>query len=43
MERMEQTKVVHCKVKPYDVYIGRGGGEYGKWGNPYSHKKGTTA
>lgn len=23
--------VVHCKVDPYDVYIGRGG----KWGNPF--------
>lgn len=26
-------KVVHCKVEPYDVYIGRPS----KWGNPYSH------
>ena len=32
-------KVVHCKKEPYDVYIGRPS----KWGNPYSHKKGTTA
>jgi hypothetical protein len=23
--------VVHCKKKPYDVYIGRGS----KWGNPF--------
>lgn len=23
--------VVHCKVEPYDVYIGRGS----KWGNPF--------
>jgi uncharacterized protein DUF4326 len=27
-------KVVHCKVEPYDVYIGRPS----KWGNPFSHK-----
>jgi hypothetical protein len=33
------AKVVHCKQEPYDVYIGRGS----KWGNPYSHKKGTMA
>jgi hypothetical protein len=25
------TRVVHCKVEPYDVYIGRGS----KWGNPF--------
>ena len=25
--------VVHCKLKPYDVYIGRPS----MWGNPYSH------
>jgi len=25
------TKVVHCKKEPYDVYIGRPS----KWGNPY--------
>lgn len=25
--------VVHCKHKPFDVYIGRGG----PWGNPFSH------
>lgn len=28
---MTLTKVVHCKKKPYDVYIGRPS----KWGNPY--------
>lgn len=37
------TKVVHCKKSPYDVYIGRAPGEKGKWGNPFSHKEGTTA
>lgn len=25
------SKVVHCKQKPYDVYIGRPS----KWGNPF--------
>ena len=34
-----QTKVVHCKKDDYDVYIGRGS----KWGNPFTHKDGTTA
>lgn len=34
-------KVVHCKKEPYDVYIGRG--TESKWGNPYSHKRGTLA
>lgn len=29
------TTVVHCKRKPYDVYIGRPG----KWGNPFPLKK----
>lgn len=33
------NKVVHCKREPFDVYIGRPS----KWGNPYSHKEGTTA
>lgn len=33
------AKVVHCKKEKYDVYIGRGS----KWGNPYTHKEGTTA
>ena len=32
-------KVVHCRREPYDVYIGRPS----KWGNPFSHKEGTTA
>ena len=27
------TTVVHCKKKPYDVYIGRPS----KWGNPFTH------
>ena len=36
---MKETKVVHCKKESYDVYIGRGS----KWGNPYTHKEGTTA
>lgn len=31
--------VVHCKKKPYDVYIGRPS----KWGNPFSHQDGTLA
>jgi hypothetical protein len=34
-----ETKVVHCKKEPFDVYIGRGS----IWGNPFSHKEGTTA
>lgn len=33
------NRVVHCKKEPYDVYIGRPS----KWGNPFSHKEGTTA
>lgn len=32
-------KVVHCKRDKYDVYIGRPS----KWGNPYTHKDGTSA
>jgi hypothetical protein len=32
-------RVVHCKKEKYDVYIGRPS----KWGNPFSHKVGTTA
>jgi len=36
---MSKTRVVHCKKESYDVYIGRPS----KWGNPYSHKKGTSA
>ncbi len=35
----EKTTVVHCKKRRYDVYIGRPS----KWGNPFSHKKGTKA
>lgn len=34
-----ETRVVHCKKEAYDVYIGRPS----KWGNPFSHKKGTQA
>jgi hypothetical protein len=34
-----KARVVHCKKKPYDVYVGRPS----KWGNPYSHMQGTTA
>lgn len=26
------TKVVHCKIEPYDIYIGRPS----KWGNPFT-------
>lgn len=33
------TKVVHWKKEECDVYIGRPT----KWGNPFSHKKGTQA
>lgn len=33
------TRVVNVKVEQHDVYIGRGT----KWGNPFSHKKGTRA
>jgi hypothetical protein len=33
------TKVVNKYKEPYDTYIGRGS----KWGNPYSHMKGTLA
>lgn len=36
---MEETKVVHCKKEKYDIYIGRPS----KWGNPFSHKEGTSA
>lgn len=34
-----KTRVVHCKVHSYDVYIGRPS----QWGNPFTHKKGTLA
>jgi hypothetical protein len=30
---MSETTVVHCKVRPYDVYIGRPS----KWGNLFTH------
>jgi hypothetical protein len=33
------TKVVHCKRESFDIYVGRPS----KWGNPFSHKEGTTA
>lgn len=36
---VKETRVVHCKRAPYDVYIGRPS----KWGNPFSHKPGTQA
>lgn len=32
-------RVVHCKRKPFDIYIGRPS----KWGNPFSHLEGTLA
>lgn len=31
--------VVHCKRQPYDIYVGRPS----IYGNPFSHKEGTTA
>lgn len=34
-----KTTVVHCKIHPFDVYIGRPS----EWGNPFSHKEGTMA
>lgn len=33
-----KTTVVHCKRKPFDVYIGRPS----KWGNPFVVGSGTT-
>lgn len=33
-----ETRVVHCKKEPYDVYIGRPS----KWGNPFTHLKTST-
>lgn len=33
-----ETKVVHCKKEPYDVYIGRPS----KWGNPFTHLDNST-
>lgn len=41
MSNENKKWVVHCKREPHDVYIGRGRGS--KWGNPFSHKEGTTA
>jgi len=35
----KKTTVVHCKIDAFDVLIGRGS----IWGNPYTHKDGTTA
>lgn len=35
---MEKTRVVHCKIATFDVYIGRPS----KWGNPFSHLKDKT-
>lgn len=32
-------RVVHVKREEYDVYVGRPS----RWGNPYSHKPGTSA
>lgn len=34
-----KSRVVHCKKERFDVYVGRPS----KWGNPFSHKKGTLA
>jgi hypothetical protein len=34
-----KTRVVHCKVEEYDIYIGRPS----DWGNPFTHKEWTTA
>lgn len=34
-----KNQIVHCKIEPYDIYIGRGS----IWGNPFSHKEGTKA
>jgi len=36
---MVEPKVVHCRKELCDVYIGRPS----KWGNPFTHKEGTTA
>lgn len=33
------TRVVNRRLYPFDIYIGRGS----RWGNPFSHKDGTTA
>lgn len=34
-----KTKIVHCKINEFDIYIGRGS----QWGNPFTHKSGTQA
>lgn len=34
-----KTTVVHCKKKPFDIYIGRPS----RWGNPFSSKPSTLA
>jgi hypothetical protein len=36
---MKKCKVVHHKKDPFDILIDR----RSKWGNPFSHKKGTLA
>lgn len=36
---LRPCRIVHCKKYPYDVYIGRPS----KWGNPFSHRHGTSA
>jgi hypothetical protein len=36
---MKRTKVVNKRHSEFDVYIGRGS----KWGNPFSHRRGTQA
>lgn len=33
------SKVVHCKIEKFDVYVGRPS----KWGNLFTHKNGTLA
>ena len=33
---MSGTRVVNLRREGYDVYIGRGSGERGKWGNPFA-------
>lgn len=34
-----KTRVVHCMIEPYDIYVGRPG----IYGNPFSHKDKTQA
>lgn len=38
-EMFVESRVVHCKREPYDIYIGRPS----KWGNPFAHHAGTLA